>query len=119
MPTRLSDSRYLAPPSMPHIFIASISVATVASLICWAMLFLALPKLRHAHHAQFVAAGRPSLLTWTLLRFPLLGYLLSNMFHSIDDPRLVLQLRAIRALWIVGLFALGIALTSAFAYSAR
>ena len=104
---------------MLQIFIASFSVATVASLICWAMLFLALPKLRHEHHAQFVAAGRPPWLTWTLLRFTLLGYLLSNMFHSIDDPRLVLQLRAIRALWIVGLFALGIALASAFAYSAR
>ena len=102
---------------MLHIFIVCFSIATTTAVICWAVLFLALPKLRHEHPDQFTAAGRPSWLSWTLLRFSFLKYLLSNDFRSINDKRLVLQLNIVRTLWIVGLFALGIMLASAFAYS--
>jgi len=97
---------------MIHIFVTSFALATIASVICWALVFATVPTLRCSHPQDFAAAGSPKMISWHLLRVDFLIYLFSHKFSALQDARLVARLKALRAAWAVGLVALVVMLVS-------
>jgi hypothetical protein len=101
---------------MIEVFVTSFSLTTLASVICWALVFATLPALRYSHPEHFAAAGKPAHVTWTLLNVSFLGYLLSGKFRTLQDQQLLAKLKILRALWLVGLVALVIMIVTALVH---
>lgn len=91
------------------------TVATVATLSCWAILSFTLPTLKHSQPDHFAAAGRPHWLSWHPLRLGFFRYLMSDAFRAIPDRKLVSRLLAVKCLWILALIFLAIMFAAALA----
>ncbi len=81
---------------MLQIFFVSFVLVMATSVLSWAILFVALPRLKHLHPAHFEAAGRRSWISWYVLRLTLLCYLFSPRFRSLPDRKLASQLQVVK-----------------------
>ena len=101
---------------MIHVFLITFSIVTATSVLCWVILFFAIPKLRNSHPAHFQTAGAPSWIRWHLLRFGFLRYLLSERLGSLTDSKLLFHLQVVKILWMTCLVAFAIMMASVFAH---